>query len=241
MVQQSDFAYVQARVQARHGTRPSDVDWRRLEAVTDLTGYLHGLRETSLAPWIRPLTPSADSHEIERSLRERWSAYTLRISSWSPSSWRPAIAWWSVLPLLPAMEYFRQGGIPPAWSRDDPVLKSLDSGVVSELALHDPLDTWLSRWRRLWPRAPGSQRVALFGLQKAVSDHLQSMRAARGMQESDKLRLELEAVFRRYFRRYAQSAVAVFCHLGMTALDVERMRGGLVQRSLFPPGVGAMR
>lgn len=241
MVQQSDFAYVQARVQARHGTRPSDADWRRLEAVTDLTGYLHGIRETSLAPWIRPLTPSAGSHEIERSLRERWSSYVLRISSWSPSPWRPAIAWLSVLPLLPAIEYSRQGGVSLAWSHNDPELKSLDTGVVSELALRDPLDTWLSRWQRLWPRAPGSERLALTGLQKAVGHHLQSMRVARGIQDGDKFRAELEAVFRRFFRRYAQSAVAVFCHLGLTALDVERMRGGLVQRRLFPAAAGAAR
>jgi hypothetical protein len=240
MAGRNDFAYVQARVQARHGTRPGGAEWRRLEAIADLAGYLHVLRETSLAPWIRPLTPAASSHEIEASLRERWSEYSVRVSGWSPSPWRPAIAWWSVLPVLPALQYLRQGGIPLAWFRDDPQLSSPESGAASELVLHDPLDAWLSRWHRLWPRISGSQRLALFGLQKAVGDHLQSMGAARDHAgDGENLRAGLEAAFRRFFRQHAQSAVAVFCHLGLTALDVERMRGGLIQRRLFPPGNGA--
>jgi hypothetical protein len=76
-------------------------------------------------------------------------------------------------------------------------------------------------------------------LQAAVNGHLQSMREAGVKQDGDKLRGELAAALTRLFRRHAQSPVAIFCHLGLTALDVERMRGGLTSRSLFPPGHGA--
>ncbi len=42
----------------------------------------------------------------------------------------------------------------------------------------------------------------------------------------------------RLFRRQAASALAVFAHLALLALDIERLRGGAVRRCLFPPAGG---
>lgn len=252
MMQKSDFAYVQARVQARHGSRPGDAAWRHLEAAADLPGYLHGLRETSLRTWVRPLTPAATSHDIEAALRMRWSEYVRRIASFSPIPWRPAISWCSILPALPAIDCLHQDDRPPAWLKKDPALTALDSPAAIDSISHEaspglrsatilspqtqqPLAAWALSWRRLWPRMSARQVLPLTRLQDAVANHLQAMRDSGHRQNGDALRAELGASFTRYFRRYAGSIVAVFCHLGLTALDVERMRGGLVERRLFPP------
>jgi hypothetical protein len=256
MVRNSDFAYAQARVQARHGARPGDATWRRLEAIADLTGFIYGLRETSLGTWIESITPSDDSHTIERLLRVRWSSYTGRIASWTPSAWQPAFSWLSILPVLPAMRYLQEGATPLRWFGDDHQLKHLGPAASEELTparvaptvrhqialspeQRHSLDAWASQWRRLWPGTSTAQDRALRQLQAAVNGHLQSMREAGVKQDGDKLRGELAAALTRLFRRHAQSPVAIFCHLGLTALDVERMRGGLTSRSLFPPGHGA--
>ena len=44
------------------------------------------------------------------------------------------------------------------------------------------------------------------------------------------------AALRRLFRLHAGSAAAVFAYLALVALDLERLRGGLVVRALFDGG-----
>jgi hypothetical protein len=44
----------------------------------------------------------------------------------------------------------------------------------------------------------------------------------------------LAHAFNRYFRRWSGSMSAVFCHLGLIALDAERLRAGMVLRTLLP-------
>jgi hypothetical protein len=231
MIQDSEFAYIQARIQARHGARPSDATWRRLEAIADLTGFLYGLRETSLAPWVKPLTASADSHAIEQLIRDRWAAYTELIASRAPLAWKPAIAWCAFLPALPAAHYLRRNMDVPVWVGEDPYLKSLDRSDIEELR---SLDAWVEKWQGLWPRTSTRLAATMTSLQDRIIGHLQMMRDGAG--NGDDLRADLDTAFTRYFRRFAQSPIAVFCHLGLTALDVERMRGGLMVRRLFPLG-----
>ena len=89
----SRLAYVQARLQARHGRRPTDDRWRLLEATPDLAGYLQAARATSLRPWVVHLPAESGTHQIERSLRRDWKIYVAEISRWLPASWRPAAAW----------------------------------------------------------------------------------------------------------------------------------------------------
>jgi broad specificity phosphatase PhoE len=140
----------------------------------------------------------------------------------------------STLPALPAIEYLRHGEKPLTWFDDDPQLESPDTESIRENNLED----WLSHWRQQWPRIPESQSAALGRLQGEIIAHLRSMEKAHSGQQGDNLRERLEALFKRFFRRYAQSVIAVFCHLGLTALDVERIRGGLITRVLFPPVSG---
>jgi hypothetical protein len=50
------------------------------------------------------------------------------------------------------------------------------------------------------------------------------------------LRDELRERLNRLFRAAAGTLVATLCHLTLMALDFERLRGGLVNRSLFARG-----
>ena len=50
------------------------------------------------------------------------------------------------------------------------------------------------------------------------------------------LRNQLRERLKRIFRAAAGTPVATLCHLALMALDFERLRGGLVTRSLFGSG-----
>ena len=86
---------------------------------------------------------------------------------------------------------------------------------------------WLETWRASLPRAAGDrallQRPAELLLPRLVQPDRQR-RSAVAAERRELLRL---------FRRHAGSAVAVFAYLALVALDVERLRGGMVVRVLF--------
>jgi hypothetical protein len=166
-------------------------------------------------------------------IRVRWTSYANRVASWAPQVWRPAIRYCSVLPALPAVRYLRYNARPLPWFRDDLHLKSLDAWGLTEA---HSIDAWIESWQSVWPRTTPSQAGALASFRDTVADHLHLMRDET--LNGDELREGLAMSFIRFFRRYAQSPVAVFCHLGLTALDIERMRGGLTLRSLFAAGEG---
>ena len=46
-------------------------------------------------------------------------------------------------------------------------------------------------------------------------------------------RRELERVLVRHFRRSSGTAAAIFCHLGLVVIDIERVRGAILRRLLF--------
>ena len=71
----SRLAYVQARLQYRHGQRPDPERWRLLEANADLGSYLESARSTSLKPWVQHLSADARIHDVERALRRDWRLY----------------------------------------------------------------------------------------------------------------------------------------------------------------------
>ena len=60
------FAYVQARVQARHGGRPGPDAWQALEASHTPGHYLAVARAGALARWVDGLAETADLHRTEQ-------------------------------------------------------------------------------------------------------------------------------------------------------------------------------
>jgi hypothetical protein len=83
----------------------------------------------------------------------------------------------------------------------------------------DPVHWW-AQWQRLRPPVDADTERLLVAFFKAL----------RQPEPREQLRVRLERVF----RRAAGTAVATLCHLALMALDLERLRGGLVTRCLFP-------
>ena len=242
------FAYAQARLQARHGMRPDDRVWRRLESVGELASYLQTARTTALRSWVAGLHPEHGAHDIELALRQEFRCTVDEVAHWMPAGWQGAVGWVRRLPDLPALHYLLSGGAAPAWLRSDPALRGFatDTPAGRVQALQDsdctvlltgwqrgvPLSTvWLEHWQSLWPSAPrlvvGLEALARLLRRQLGALSLYAGAASAPLHES--LRRELNYAF----RRYSFQPAAVFAHLGLVALDVHRLREQLLQRVLF--------
>ncbi|HKJ10586.1 MAG TPA: hypothetical protein VKA76_15975 [Gammaproteobacteria bacterium] len=244
-----DFAYAQARLQARHGRRPSEADWRRLDAIRDPSHYLQTARTTALRPWVLGLGPQVPVHEMAAQLRRHFRGYVEETARWQPAPWRPAVVWVAELPMLPLLRELLTADRLPAWIRADPRLQEVvqDSREARRAALErtrwSPLLTawtqdrplragWLTHWRTLWPAETGIHRDALAQLQHRVQAHIDWM-ASASADKGVAAREALARVLLRLFRRYDRQPAATFAHLGLIALDLERLRGEVAERLLF--------
>jgi hypothetical protein len=210
----SEFAYAQARIQARHAARAEEAEWARLHGSSTLGDFLVLARATGLRRWVAHLAPSHGAREIERSLRADFNAHVAEVASWLPERWRDATRFVARLPLLPERELSSLGSAPHA-ERDGDRL----------------LDDWSSRWQSLWPHVSSSERRSLQALSDAVGRHRKEMASGDG--DGWLLRAELESRLLRLFRSQRERPVSVFCHLALTALELERLRGALLRRALF--------
>jgi hypothetical protein len=242
------FAYAQARLQARHGMRPTEQLWRRLASTGDLANFLQQAQQTTLRPWVLGLQATQTSHTMELSLRQHFRRYTDEVAGWLPGNWGAVVRAAKRLPDLPALQYLLRGETAPRWLLEDAELRPFASeNMASRLeALHhsdcdylaaawqrgDPLyKAWLERWQQQWPV---SQRFAagLAHLGRLLRKYLQQPGgeavAAGGMP-----RQQLVAGLGYVFRRYSFEPAAACAHLGLVALDLEQLRGELLQRALF--------
>ena len=257
MTGRAELAYIQPRLQARHGRRPAEATWGLLEASKNLGHYLETARKTGLGRWTEVLSRDMERDALERSLRSGWRTYAEDLAARSPPGWRDAVGWTATLVDLPGLSHLLSGLPAPAWMRDDPVFAEL--ALDDPSARHDalrasrfaplvaaweaerPLRTaWLAHWRRLWPS--GSHR-ATGGLETLIGlfeRHLTTV-AAEASSRTDirNLRASLDHALVVAFRKHSQRPAAIFCHLGLVALDLERLRDGLVRRATFPRRQGA--
>jgi hypothetical protein len=251
MTDGADFAYAQARIQARHGTRLTDRDWRRLEAMHDVAQYLHALRTTSRARWAQRITPGMASHAFETRLRAEWRSYVEEVARLQPQPWHAAVAWTAFLIDLPILDHLLRGGLVHRWMAEDeiyaPWLRSdareraqalAGSPIASLLEVVGPgmptLRAWLVVWRRLWPRTSATQSAALESIVRAVGEHGALLRNPTAA-SSFGLRMALAPRLCILFRRHFETAAASITHLLLEALDLERVRAGLVRRVLLEP------
>jgi hypothetical protein len=251
MARDARTAYLQARLQARHGDRPSAEDWRLLEASAELSHYMDAVRRTALKRWIKDLNHEMPPEAIERALRAAWRDAVDEVAGWSPERWREAVAWLRWLPDLPAIEHLMRGGKVPPWMRADPVMRALayDEPARRHEALAGlplaPLhpdgeetalrvvETWVEEWLARLPQGEERERRGLEAVLEAVRRHVEAMRIS---EEPDgrALRNALVARLARRFRRGAGTAVALFAHLVLDGLELERLRAGLMTRRLLP-------
>jgi hypothetical protein len=243
------FAYAQARLQARHGMRPDERVWRRLESVGELANYLQVARNTTLRPWVAGLHPEHGAHAIELTLRQQYRRTIDEVAHWMPEAWRGPVNWVRCLPDLPALHYLLTGAAAPAWMQDDPQLRryALDTPEARVQALHasdcaalltgwqrgEPLYiAWLEQWQVLWPRAPRFA-AGLEALARLLRRHVGALSLYAGA-ASTPLHERLLRELNKVFRRCSFQPAAAFAHLGLVALDVHQLRDQLLRRALFP-------
>jgi hypothetical protein len=242
------FAYVQVRLQARHGARPDEGLWRRLQGTSDFANYLQLARHTPLRPWVATLDPGQGSDEIENELRRLFRLHVDEVAGWVAPAWRPAVLWVRHLPDLPALQYLFGGEAVPAWIQTDPELHDMGclpvDARLSAIRESDCTvffaawqageslpDAWLAHWQTLWPKSARHDRH-LEALGKALRQYLQVLQADTGgsvQTRCEVLQLQLLSAF----RRYSFQPAAVFSYLALTALDLARLRGELLVRLLF--------
>lgn len=243
--------YALTRVQSQHGSRPDTSAWRRLEASHDLGQYLEGTRSSIFGPWVSSLDRKRDVHAIERTLRAAWRSYVKSVASWHPRGWQPWLTWLEWLPTLGLIGRLGRSEAVPAWLLADPLLGPVARGTPPErlaavkgtaLAVFEPAITgrvalaelWLARWRAMRPPVDAFTEQLLAAVSRAMQEHARrlAVEGADGVALRDQLRERLDTLF----RAAAGTVVASLCHLALMALDFERLRGGLVNRSLFAPG-----
>ena len=248
---EGNVEYALTRVQSQHGSRPDMSEWRRLEASHDLGQYLEGTRSSIFGPWVSSLDRSRDAHAIERTLRGAWRSYVRTVAGWHPRRWQPWLSWLEWLPTLGLIARLERAGPMPGWLLADPILGPVARGTSAErlaalkgteLAVFGPVftgrvplgDLWLAHWRELRPPVDAFTEQLLGTVSRALQEH--ARRLALEDANAVALRDELRERLNRLFRAAAGTLVATLCHLTLMALDFERLRGGLVNRSLFARG-----
>lgn len=248
----SDFAYAQARLQARHGARPTPATWRRLQGIRDLAHFLQVAQRSEWRPWVLQFDVHTPAHVLERQLREQLRRYILEVARWHPPPWRPAIAWTTRLIDLPALQHLLAGQPAWPWMHDDPAIQSFaqasgEARLEARLQASDwapllsswrrdesLLETWLWRWRRLWPEAAYRQIQPLESLIQLLREHLAAQpERAPEQPVGEPAGVALAERLSRLFRRHLHQPVVAFVHLSLVGLDLERLRGALLARKLF--------
>lgn len=251
MAESARVGYLQARLQARHGQRPSEEDWRLIESSVDLLHYLDAVRASSLKRWARGISPDSSAAEIEMLLRANWRDGVEQVANWAPDDWRVMLLWCRWLPELPVLAHLLDGGQLRPWMLRDPVIRffafeepgaCLEALSDTELASLQPLlnagqgvrSAWQTVLRDLVPGHVSTPAAdALAQLDRLLEQHRAAMIDAPGERDGQALRKELGRRFLRTFRRAAGTVAMAFAFLGLEALEAERVRAGLVTRRLL--------
>jgi hypothetical protein len=248
-----DFAYAQARIQARFARLPAEEEWQRLAASRTLASFLEEARSGPLRDWVKGFSGQSDAHELEAGLRSLYRETLEAVSGWVPAPWRDALSWTRWLMHLPLFAHLGAGGALPGWAARDPDLRFLlcEDGTLDRRRLAaagvDVLmrpaqglaAVWIAQWRGRWPRCGHEISRNLLAFTALLTGHVENFRrippdAAWSSRKELRERLRL-----RLHQRMLQPQVP-FIYLALTALDLERLRAALVSRALFSaPGQAA--
>ena len=233
--------YAYARLCARYGQRPDAAAWHPIEHARTLRGVLDAARATPLERDVAGLADAADAHAVEALLRRRFRALVAEVAAWMPVRWRAALRWCAVLPDLPMLGYAARGGDRPRWMRDDPWYRDVVDGAPGTSSPFAPLaaawtapdalgDAWYREYRS---RVPDGDAGPLDAIEGAIRRHLAAFRDP-GLADGTALRRRLEGELATLFRRASLSPAAAFAFVALALLDLERLRGELLRRVVFP-------
>lgn len=213
MMRHGDLDYAQARLAARYGERPNEAAWRSIGVIRDLPALLDAARQGPFRRWVAGLAPDPDAHAIEAAMRASWRGLCDEVRSWMPAEWQPAVECACSLVDLPVVAYLARGEPPLAWMRDYPEpAPSADPDPGALLA------AWRDEWNR---RAPASARR-----DPILRELAHVLRSPSRQKAAARLPL--------LYRRSVLEPSAAFVFLALSALDMERLRGELLRRALFP-------
>lgn len=234
----------QARIGARWGEQPGEATWRRIEATRGGPGVFEIARtDPALSRWIAGLGPDTSLHALESTLRRRWRDKVTELARWMPPAWQRAVEWCALLPDLPALDHLARGDAAPAWMHDDDALRPCVQTATApdtrcalvaqaRTGTEGVLACWRTHWIALLPPEPGRGRIEreLLPLLEGHAAAFASPRTVDGRAARTALRTRLVLLMR---RAVGEPALA-FGYLATQALDLERLRGELVQRAAFP-------
>jgi len=244
------FAYLQARLQARHGARPDATTWHHLHSIGSLSNYLQAARRGPLRPWVLGIQATHDCDTIELSLRRQFREYVDEVAHWVPAPWRNAVRHVRQLPDLPLIQHLLNGDSMPAWVREDSELRGF-AGVQPNQREEALLDSpyaylqqgwnrgaslpraWHTAWQATWPRRQGST-TALQQLGERLLDQIEAaVNPGRGSITARRAWLvqRLTAAF----RRHGFDPASAFIHLALVAVDLDQLRSDLASRAVFTP------
>jgi hypothetical protein len=245
------FGYAQARIQARLSALPAEPDWQRLSSARSLSGYLEEARDGALRTWVKGFSSQSNCHDIERGLRAQFLDTVEQARGFVPRPWRDAVDWCRWLPLLPLLGHVRRGGAMPDWTRRDYRLAGLldsegrfDQAILRRRGVDvllapagsgegpDVAAVWIAQWRRRWPGLANADRRHLEDLARRLDRHLRAFAETRPDKAWEQRRA-LRARLRLELHRQVLRPTAVFLYLALVAIDLERLRRALVDRSLF--------
>jgi hypothetical protein len=250
VIECGSIEYAQARLQSRHGRRATEVLWQQLESTREFGALLDAARAGPLRPWVAGITAQSSAPEIETVLLAHWHAAAAEVVAWMPGPWHDALAWCAVLPELPVLQHLARGGAPDAWMQRDPRWRELCTAPPGERAAtlaHSPWralacawsvpDTlthaWQAEWRRRLPQPLHDADDSLHAVVATLRLHGAAFAAATPG-PGTQLRRALQARLSLLMRRATLEPAAAFIHLALSALELERLRGELLGRRLFP-------
>jgi hypothetical protein len=251
IAQAGSLEFAQARIQARHGSRPDEVAWRRLEVIREFGAMLETARSTALRPWLVGVTSESSLHAIDAALRAHWRALVTDVAAWMPMPWQDSLRWCATLVDLPVVQHLMRGGERWPWMEADPVYREALDDLQEGARLRDGksslarlardageperiLDAWRARWLAVTPRAIGVEAgSALAVVEIAFLRHLEAFGAAQAG-DGWPLRRALQSRLQLAFRRVVLEPAAAFVFLALESLDAERLRGELLRRAAFP-------
>jgi len=244
-----EFIYTQTRLQSRHGMRPDEHTWELVESQKELANYLQNARQSKLGPWVAGIQSTDNHHLIESTLLNHYRDYIEEVAGWVPVKWRKPVRWIECLTYLPAIQHLITGNTAYSWMLEDSKIKLATTSdkdqrlgyfLQSEFS---PLfqywipgiplvDAWLAHWLYLWPEKKPRQQYSLMAFLKLINHHRDSF-SQLDVERTWRARQSLALKASVMFRRYANYPVDVFVHLLLIALDLERIRAAVMQRSLF--------
>jgi len=246
MIRSGDLDYALARVAARFGERPGEAAWRSMTVIRGLPALLDAAHSSPFRRWTAGIAPDAGPHAIEGALRSNWRALVDEVRVWMPAEWQDGITWAGVLAELPVAQYLARGGAPYPWMRDDPVFRELCAevpvpGATRPLAAlarawADPdgfMRVWRAEWQRRVPTSARSDRALLGEFARTLERHRAAL-AEPAARDGVQPRRALVSRLALLYRRAIADPAAAFIFLALSALDVERLRGELLRRAIFP-------